>query len=115
MHDLTMQAIEYALDGLNLRSEVISNNVANAEVPGFTASHVAFERHLAEALERESLDSTVGPTVIRKGGVFNGINEVSLEDEMVEMIRTGLLRDAMVSAYNFKTNQLRTAMKGVVA
>ena len=115
MHDLTMQAIEYALDGLNLRSEVISNNVANAEVPGFTASHVASERHLAEALERESLDSTVGPTVIRKGGVFNGINEVSLEDEMVEMIRTGLLRDAMVSAYNFKTGQLRTAMKGVVA
>ena len=67
------------------------------------------------ALERESLDSAVRPTVIRKADVFNGVNEVSLEDEMVEMIRTGLLRDAMVSAYNFKTGQLRTAMKGVVA
>ena len=115
MNDVTMRAIEYALDGLNLRSEVIANNVANAEVPGFTASHVSFERHLADALERESLDSIAGPTVIRKADVFNGINEVSLEDEMVEMIRTGLLRDAMVSAYNFKANQLRNAMKGVMA
>src|SRR5690606_40759954 len=103
MNDLTMQAIEYALDGLNLRSEIISNNVANAEVPGFTASHVSFERHLADALERESLDSIAGPTVIRNADVFNGINEDSLEDEMVELIRTGLLLDVMGSAYNFKT------------
>ncbi|MFO7299350.1 MAG: flagellar basal body protein [Actinomycetes bacterium] len=115
MNDVTMRAIEYALGGLNLRSEVIANNVANAEVPGFTASHVSFERQLASALDRGSFDDTPAPTVMRKGDVFNGINEVSLEDEMVEMIRTGLLRDAMVSAYNFKADQLRTAMKGVMA
>lgn len=115
MNDVTMRAIEYALDGLNLRSEVIANNLANAEVPGFAASHVSFERHLASAMERGSFDSAPGPAVIRKADIFNGVNEVSLEDEMVEMIRTGLLRDAMVSAYNFKANQLRNAMKGVMA
>lgn len=116
MHDLTMQAIEYALDGLSLRSEVIGNNVANSELPGFRPSRVSFEDQLASALRRGDIDnSTPGPMVAATPGVTNGVNEVTLEDEMVAMIKTGLQRDAMVSAYNFKTGQLRTAIRGVVA
>lgn len=115
MNDLTMQAIEYALDGLTLRSEVIGNNVANSELPGFRPSRVAFEERLARALGQEEIASTPAPAAAAVPGAVNGINEVSLEDEMVEMVKTSLLRDAMVSAYNFKTGQLRTAIKGVVA
>lgn len=115
MNDLTMQAIEYALDGLSMRSEVIGNNVANSELPGFRPSRVSFEDRLARALGTGEISSTSAPTVSEVPGAVNGVNEVSLEDEMVEMVKTGLLRDAMVSAYNFKNGQLRTATRGVVA
>lgn len=115
MHDLTMQAIEYALDGLSLRSEAISNNVANSELPGFRPSRVSFEDQLSRALRQGDLDVAPGPTIAAEPGVVNGVNEVTLENEMVDMIKTSLQRDAMVSAYNFKTGQLRTAIRGVVA
>ena len=39
-------------------------------------------------------------------------NTVNLETEVVEMIRTNLLQQAMVEAFNFKAGVLRTAMRG---
>jgi flagellar basal-body rod protein FlgB len=113
MHDLTMQAISYALDGLELRARVTADNVANAELPGFRPSRVSFETALSDALAGESLQGVAEPRVVAVAGPFNGTNEVALEDEVVEMIRTGLLREAMVAAYNFKAGQLRTAVRGV--
>lgn len=115
MHDLTMQAIDYALDGLSMRSQAIADNLANAELPGFRPSRVSFESQLQSALREGSLRSVAGPVTTQIGGVTNGINQVSVGDEMVEMVRTGLIRDAMVAAYNFKTTQLSTAISGMVS
>lgn len=43
--------LEQSLKAANLRHQVIANNIANANVPGFQASEVSFEERLKAALE----------------------------------------------------------------
>jgi flagellar basal-body rod protein FlgB len=44
------QIFHGALDGLSARQRVVSNNLANADTPGFKASEVAFEGQLQKRL-----------------------------------------------------------------
>ena len=106
-----MQAIEYALRGLDLRNQVIANNVANAGVPGFLGSEVSFEENLRRALDRGDTADIKGPAVHGSDELpgING-NNVRLEVELTEMVRTNLLQQAMINAYNFKLDVIRTAI-----
>lgn len=52
--------LKKALDAANLRMEVISNNIANINTPGYTAKAVAFEDKLKELLAQESQESDDG-------------------------------------------------------
>jgi flagellar basal-body rod protein FlgB len=111
--DRAMDTIEYALSALTLRSEVVANNVANSEVPGFTASRVSFESELRRALEGRGPEQLGTPPIeVAPGSPDATGNTVNLETEVVEMIRTNLLQQAMVEAFNFKAGVLRTAMRG---
>ena len=111
--DATMGAIEYALGGLALRSETIADNVANAEVPGFRGSKVEFESHLKRALSTGSFSSLRQASVDDSGEAPKADgNTVDVADEVVDMIKTNLATDAMVNAFNFKIDVLRTAVRG---
>lgn len=110
--DQTMAAIEYAMNALNLRAEVTANNVANAEVPDFQASRVSFEDQLRRALDAKA-DRVGGPEIVGTGDPVDAIgNNVNIEDEVVEMMETNLLQQAMVEAFNFKVGLLRSAIGG---
>jgi flagellar basal-body rod protein FlgB len=111
--DATMSVIEYALDGLALRSETIADNVANAEVPGFRGSKVNFEEQLARAVRQGSFSGLrkADPTDSGAAPKADG-NTVNVADEVVDMVKTNLATDAMVNAFNFKVGVLRTAIKG---
>lgn len=112
-NDVTTQAIEWAMNGLERRSQVTANNIANAEVPNFTASEISFEGQLADALRRRATD---GPSSMSTSETDNAAgpngNNVSLEDELVSLIQTNLKQDAMVQAFNYKVGLMRTAMSG---
>ena len=111
--DVTMRAIEYALDGLALRSETIADNVANAEVPGFRGSTVDFESSLKRALQARSFSALRQPSVADSGDAPKADgNTVNVADEVVNMVKTNLSTDAMVNAFNFKVGVLRTAIRG---
>ena len=111
--DRTIEAIEYAMNALELRSEVTANNVANSEVPGFAASRVRFEGELARALSGRGVERIGGPEISAAPGAPDATgNTVNLESEVVEMIKTNLLQQSMVEAFNFKTGVLRTAIRG---
>jgi flagellar basal-body rod protein FlgB len=109
--DQTMAAIEYAMDALNTRAEVTANNVANSEVPGFKASRVSFEEQLRRALAGDSMERVRGPEIAGTGdpGDAKG-NNVNLESEVVDMMQTNLMQQAMVEAFNFKAGMLRSAI-----
>ncbi len=109
--DTAMDAIEYALDGLNLRSEVTAANLANAEVPGFRGSRVAFEGELRQALARGDVGAAAAPGRHPSPLAPDALgNSVDIESEMVEMIKTSLVQRAMIDAFNFKAGLLRTAI-----
>ena len=49
-NDFTTYMMRAALDGLAMRQQVTSHNIANAETPGFKASRVSFEDQLQRVL-----------------------------------------------------------------
>ena len=111
--DLTMQATQYALDGLAQRGEVRANNIANVNTPDFRASGVSFESALSTALSRGDVPDTPQTTVYDKGGAPNSQgNTVSLETEMTENIKDSLTFEAMVNGFNYKVSVLRQAIGG---
>ena len=111
--DQTMAAIEYTMNALNTRAEVIANNVANSEVPDFRASRVSFEDQLRRALDGRGAIEAGGPEIQGTGGPVDAIgNNVNIENEIVGMMETNLLQQAMVEAFNFKAGLLRSAVGG---
>lgn len=111
--DSTMRAVEYALDGLKLRADTRAHNVANVNTPGFEAKQVDFESTLRSAIATRS-GQAPAPNVVPGEGMPNAQgNTVDLEGELVGLMKDNLMRDAMVNAYNFKVNVLRTAINGV--
>jgi len=112
--DTTMRAVEYALGGLKARGDNRAHNVANVNTPGFEAKDVDFESTLRTALTLGGDPGRAAPPAVTPGqGLPNGLgNTVDLETEIVGLMKDNLLRDAMVNAYNFKTNVLRTAING---
>ena len=111
--DQTMEVIEYAMDALALRSEVIANNVANSEVPGYVAKRVGFESELERALGERGPDRFGAPVVeVAPGSPDSTGNTVNLESEVVEMVKTNLMQQAMFEAFNFKSGLMRTAIRG---
>jgi flagellar basal-body rod protein FlgB len=109
--DQTMAAIEYAMNALNTRSEVIANNVSNSEVPGFRASRVSFEDQLRRAIDGNNIERVRGPEIGSTSDPVDAIgNNVNIEDEVVDMMETNLLQQAMVEAFNFKAGLVRSAI-----
>lgn len=53
--------LEKALNAASLRQQVISNNIANINTPGYQGQGVVFEGHLREAMEAESGDGEANP------------------------------------------------------
>ena len=52
MPDAVTSVLATALDGLANRQNVIADNIANVDTPGFRATSVDFESSLAAALQR---------------------------------------------------------------
>jgi len=49
-----IQMSKMYLNALNKRLNVIANNIANADTPGFKRSEITFEAQLKRAIEREN-------------------------------------------------------------
>jgi flagellar basal-body rod protein FlgB len=112
LDDVTMSALEGALNGLSARQSVIADNLANVQTPGFTARTVDFEASLRSALETGS-DPHVAPTEGRSAApARQDGNNVAVDDETVGLVQTGLRYQLMVEALNNKYGLLRTAMQG---
>ena len=111
MLDLTMRAIQAAMDGLTARQRIIAQNVANAETPGYLAGQVSFESSLRSAIEK---GDTSGATVTTSNSLAptnqNG-NNVNLDDENVSLIDTNLRYQLSVEAMNAKFRILHTAIR----
>lgn len=121
VNDKTMQALAAGLKFREMRQEIISSNIANAETPGYKAKRLDFEKALARALD---VDGQMGMKIEDEkhfnvgGGGFENLepevfedpngavnesgNTVNREDEMARMTENKIMYDTLVQLMNKK-------------
>lgn len=124
--DKTMQALASSLNFRQLRQELISSNIANADTPGYKSKRLDFEEALAQAI---NLDGTktlktanekhfnVGsggfdhlkPDVYQdpNGEVHPNGNTVDEDAEKARLVENKILYDAAVQMLNKKLGLLK--------
>lgn len=121
VNDKTLQALAAGMKFREMRQEMISSNIANAETPGYKAKRLEFEKALARALDvdghmtmnvNDPKHFNVGgggfenlePEVIKdpNGVVNESGNTVNREDEMARMAQNKIMYDALVQLTNKK-------------
>src|SRR4051812_44802259 len=113
LFDNTQLALERAISGASLRQEVLSNNLANSETPGFKRSDVDFHSTLAQAMkaddpkaiESTSFSSQQDPQTLRADG-----NGVDIDVESANMAKNGLEYEALISIAKARVQILQSAM-----
>lgn len=128
--DRAFRTLEIALKGLSLRQQVIANNLANIDTPGFKASDATFETELKRALGRDKgggmafaqthpahlsvpesdTVSAVAPRVVLQNtqALRNDGNNVDIDREMLRLVETNINYNAMVQLIAKKFSLLRT-------
>jgi len=125
------QALEKGLQSSYLRNEVISNNIANAETPGFKASKVEFESVFKEALEKESSFvakrtrskhisfgmtdlENLSPRIIENNSSSMRMdgNNVDIDFENVELAKNTVLYNTLVQKISSEFDKLKSAIDG---
>jgi flagellar basal-body rod protein FlgB len=126
INDKTLQALANSLNFRQMRQEVISSNVANADTPGFKAKRVDFEEALARALNvdgklsmntanQKHYDvgnggfSNLEPDIYTdpNGIVSENGNTVDVEQEMAKLAENKILYDALVQLVNKKMGLMK--------
>ena len=99
--------------GATLRNTVLSNNIANADTPGFQPSDVDFHAALADALEQgpEAIESIgFAPEQLNTGAVRADGNGVNSEAEAAKLAENGLEIEALEQVASSRLQIMRTAM-----
>jgi flagellar basal-body rod protein FlgB len=129
VNDKTLKALTTALNFREMRQELISSNVANANTPGFKAKKMDFEEALARALDVDG-QMQMGVTDGRHHNVGNGGfnnlepeiyddpngvvsengNTVDVEAEMAKMAENKLMYDTLVQLINKKMGIMKYAI-----
>lgn len=100
-----------AMDVYSLRHKVASDNIANANTPGFKRSYVPFESELRELLQEGEEEGIAGlrpearvddMTQAREDG-----NNVDMEQEMAEMVKNSLRYTAAGSIVRTRLSMYR--------
>lgn len=126
----SVNTLQKGLDTAWMRNEVISNNIANVDTPGFKASQVEFEDIMAAALGAKDgelqLEATdeghitgavtsvedANPRIVTNVDTSAGYDEnnVNIENEMVELAKNSINYYALVGKVNSEFRKLNTAI-----
>ena len=115
LFDITHVALERALTGASVRQRALSENLANANTPGYQRQDVDFhgtlQRALAggtPALERTSFAAQqTGEGAVRPDG-----GTVDVDREATLMAQNGLEYEALAAVVRGRSSILRTAIGG---
>jgi flagellar basal-body rod protein FlgB len=121
--------MQRGLDAAWLRNEVIRNNLANAETPGFKSSDVVFEDAFAQALRAEDAGLTrsvthprhfsgrgrvpdVTATVVQNNtrSMRMDGNNLDVEDENVKLAQNSIQYNTLVYKLNSELRRLSMAI-----
>jgi flagellar basal-body rod protein FlgB len=105
-----------SLDALWMRSNAISDNIANEDTPGYSAKSVSFEDQLSSALSGGSITeselSGINPVESQDQGTYGADgNGVDIEQQMVALTQNQLQYSYMERAVSDNLGLLMTAAK----
>lgn len=117
--------LDKAADASWLRNEAISNNISNADTPGYKRQDVAFEAELKKAIgynRYESTDSKVSRLKTRRleprpytdsAGFSYRLdgNNVDIENENVMLVENQLKYQGLLTSINHEFTNLQSVMK----
>ncbi len=126
--DSAMRTARTVLDGLSLRQQAISRNLANVDTPGYQAETVNFEdtlKHLVGQDRSIPLETTNSAHLLptsqeptgfsithRQGGSFRADqNNVDVDVEMTDMSETGIQYQAVSQTISQKLLLLKALAK----
>jgi len=131
--DQTLDILKKALDAASLRHQVLSDNIANVNTPGFKRSDVIFQQELKAALtgSQDTLPLTtthpghiqipsktplddVQPRIIMQNDTVsrNDLNNVDIDVEMSKLAENTILYSALAQITKLKLNTLKSAISG---
>jgi flagellar basal-body rod protein FlgB len=120
--------LEKALDAAWMRNEVISNNIANVNTPGYKKSFVSFEDQMASAVSMFQIGSSqkdskflpIGndirnipaPEIMQMSftSVRKDENNVDVDVEMAELAKNTIKYNALISQISRQFNSIKTAI-----
>ena len=113
LFDNTQLGLQQAISGAAMRQQVLSNNLANAETPGFQRSDVDFHTTLSQAMQTGDPTAIENTTfqpqqdnqVLRADG-----NGVDIDTESADLAKNSLEYDALVSVARARLGILKSAM-----
>jgi len=120
-----INVLDKAADASWLRNEVIANNIANVDTPGYKRKDVAFEGELSRALSKmryKSMDEKVDnlalasmqPATYTDHGDYSyrvDGNNVDIDTENVELARNQIKYNALMTGVNQEFSNLKSVMK----
>ena len=125
--DISTRVSKIALDGLSLRQQAVSRNLANIDTPGYKAETVNFQDTLNRLVDKGSLlplsttDASHQDTAssesgfsfaLRSGGTERADqNNVDVDVEMTDMSEAGIQYQALSQAVSKKLLLLKTLAK----
>ncbi|MBS1678707.1 MAG: hypothetical protein JST08_15125 [Actinobacteria bacterium] len=102
-----------AISGATLRNTVLSNNIANADTPGFQPSDVNFHAALRDAIAGgpEAIEAVdFAPEQLNSGIVQADGNGVNSEAEAAKLAENGLEIQALEQVAGSRLQIMRTAL-----
>jgi flagellar basal-body rod protein FlgB len=109
--DTTQLALESAMQGSELRQTLLTNNLANADTPGYQATDVNFQSTLANAMASGQSPSSVTYTPSNVGGAVDADgNSVNDEQTSAELASNGLLYEDLTAIAAQRNSILQTAI-----
>jgi flagellar basal-body rod protein FlgB len=115
LFDITDAALQQGMSGAGLRQQLLANNLANVNTPGFKRSDVDFQASLASALSSGDATGAVGslafrPQVDSATSMRADGNNVSADQELADMTENAIQYEALAAVQKSRLEWLRTAM-----
>ncbi|MEI3597114.1 MULTISPECIES: flagellar basal body rod protein FlgB [unclassified Oceanobacillus] len=123
----TISNLESSLDYASARNRTISNNIANADTPGYKSQDVVFKHVLRDEMNSQiqakrthprhiPFSSSKGPNhqmVTNKNTMYqhNG-NNVDIDKEMTELAKNQIYYNGLIDRINGKFGSLQTVIRG---
>jgi len=115
LFDVTQIALERALSGAAQRQQLLANNLANAETPGFKRSDLDFHAQLADALangDGNLSNLSFSPQTDSTTSMQADGNNVDVDTEMSNLSENALDYESLVSVANARLKMLQTVIGG---